>query len=73
MSIIPADPLTRAIRAAGGSQSLAEMLGVTPQAISQWRRRIPAERVLQIERACGGEVSRHELRPDLYPESVNVF
>ena len=63
-----ADPITRACRAAGGTQSLAATLGITTQAISQWRRvRIPAERVLDIERATGGEVTRHELRPDIYP------
>jgi DNA-binding transcriptional regulator YdaS (Cro superfamily) len=29
--------------------------------------KVPAERVLLIEAATGGRVSRHELRPDLYP------
>lgn len=58
-------PLQKAIRAQGGQTNLATALGITTQAISKWRRRIPAERVLDIERATG--VSRHELRPDLYP------
>lgn len=53
------------------SQSdLARALGITPGMVWQWKtrlRRIPAERVLQIERATGGKVTRHELRPDLYP------
>lgn len=45
---------------------LASLLGVTQGAISQWlSNRIPAERVLDIERNTG--VSRHDLRPDLYP------
>jgi DNA-binding transcriptional regulator YdaS (Cro superfamily) len=46
---------------------LAEMLAISPAAVSQWDR-VPAERVLEVERATG--VSRHELRPDLYPVEV---
>lgn len=47
---------------------LAGKLGLTQGAISQWlRKRVPADRVLAIERATGGLVTRHELRPDLYP------
>jgi DNA-binding transcriptional regulator YdaS (Cro superfamily) len=49
----------------GGTTNLARALGgITPQAISQWRR-VPAERVLAVERATG--ISRSDLRPDLYP------
>lgn len=34
--------------------------------ITRWERgRVPAERVLDVERVTG--VPRHELRPDLYP------
>lgn len=41
---------------------------VTQSAISQWlRKRIPAERVLELERVTGGEVARCDARPDLYP------
>lgn len=55
----------------GVSQAeLARRIGVTPSFISQWmtgHRPIPAEQVLPIEQATGGEVQRHELRPDIYP------
>lgn len=54
-----------AIREAGGPAALARKLGITSQAISQWGDRIPAGHVLKVERASG--VSRHLLRPDLYP------
>ena len=53
-----------AIKVAGSADRLAVVLGITRQAIYQWSR-APAERVLDIERATG--VSRHDLRPDLYP------
>lgn len=54
----------KAVEKAGGASRLAEALHVTRSAISQWRQ-VPAERVLDVERATG--VPRHELRPDLYP------
>jgi DNA-binding transcriptional regulator YdaS (Cro superfamily) len=62
---IPRDKaLSRAVEAVGGWAALARGLGATRGAIWQWRR-IPAARVLAVERLTG--VSRHDLRPDLYP------
>ncbi len=43
---------------------LSRELGITHGAISQWRR-VPVERVLDIERITG--LPRHVLRPDIYP------
>ncbi|SEE13102.1 Putative antitoxin of toxin-antitoxin system, YdaS/YdaT [Pseudomonas coleopterorum] len=63
----------RAAEAAGSQSALARVLGCTPQNIQRWcaTGRIPAERVLTVERATG--ISRHELRPDLYPsESLSA-
>lgn len=50
-----------------GFQNLAAQLGVRYQSIQDWLTtgRIPAERVLAVERVTG--ISRHELRPDIYP------
>ncbi len=58
--------LEQAISAAGGTAALARAINVTPQAISQWDR-VPAERVIAVEEATEGKVSRSDLRPDLYP------
>lgn len=61
------DPaLSRAIDEAGGAVVLAKRLGITSQAISQWKR-VPPLRVLEVEQATGRRVTRYELRPDLYP------
>lgn len=60
--------LKKAIKKAGTQQALADLIGVRQSHVSNWlnrNKRVPAERVLTIERATG--VPRHELRPDLYP------
>jgi DNA-binding transcriptional regulator YdaS (Cro superfamily) len=59
------DAIERAKRIAGNTAKLARLLGgISSQAISQWKR-VPAERVLDVERVTG--IPRHELRPDIYP------
>lgn len=64
------NPLEKAISAAGSSKELARRVGVTPQAVSQWKI-VPYNRVLAVERATG--VHRSLLRPDLYPIEVPVM
>jgi DNA-binding transcriptional regulator YdaS (Cro superfamily) len=59
-----ARPIDAAIDKAGGMRPLARAIGISFQAIQFWRKRIPAERVLDVERATG--IPREELRPDLY-------
>ena len=56
--------LIQAIEIAGGASALANALGISQEAVSQWRR-VPHGRVFAVERLTG--VSRHELRPDVYP------
>lgn len=48
----------------GRSLELANGLGISPSAVSMWDQ-VPSGRVLEVERLTG--VSRHDLRPDLYP------
>lgn len=62
-------PLDRAIKGAGGLTKLAASLNISKQAVAQWDE-VPPLRVLEVERASG--VSRHELRPDLYPLEEGV-
>ena len=60
--------ILKACEAAGGQSALTKALGLKSQgSISRWiaTGNVTAERVLEIERLTG--VSRHLLRPDIYP------
>lgn len=60
--------IRKACERAGGQSEVARRLKLKSQGtVSSWilRGRVPAERVLELERLSG--VSRHVLRPDLYP------
>lgn len=59
--------MDRIIKAAGGQSELARRLDIRQQSVYYWiqRGRVPAERVLEVERVTG--VPRHQIRPDLYP------
>ncbi len=60
--------ILEACERAGGQTALARCLGLKSQgSVSNWiaRSRVPVDHVLAIEAETG--VSRHELRPDLYP------
>jgi len=48
----------------GGLSELARRLGIKHTAFYRWTL-VPPTRVLKIEKITG--VSRHDLRPDLYP------
>lgn len=57
-------------RPAVARAELADKLGVTEVAVRHWvnrNRRVTAERVPAIEAATEGQVTRHDLRPDLWP------
>jgi DNA-binding transcriptional regulator YdaS (Cro superfamily) len=52
------------IKAGGGSALARALGGISPQAVSQWRR-VPPLRVLGVEQITG--IPRYLLRPDIYP------
>lgn len=56
--------LALAIRAKKTITALAAALGLTPQAVSKWRR-VPVERCPEVEGAT--DIPREVLRPDFYP------
>ena len=60
--------LQRAIDHFGSQEAFGAFIGRPQQRISDWVRAgrpIPAEYVLRLEAATG--ISRHDLRPDIYP------
>ena len=66
-------PIKKAVRIAGGQAELARRCSTSQPRIWQCvhrNLRVPADLVLSIEKATGGEVSRHDLRPDLYPSEL---
>lgn len=56
----------KAVKEAGGAYKVAAAMDLWPWAIYKWER-VPAERVLTMEKLCGGKVRREQMRPDLYP------
>jgi DNA-binding transcriptional regulator YdaS (Cro superfamily) len=67
MDDVMAEAVAMAIRIAGGTHGLAELIGVSPQSVHAWgkRGRIPVGRVLLAERITG--IPRSKFRPDIYP------
>ncbi|MDE2103498.1 MAG: helix-turn-helix domain-containing protein [Patescibacteria group bacterium] len=64
-----------AISIAGSQSELARRCHVGQPTVWKWlnrAKRVPAEFVLPIERATGGKVSRHDLRPDIYPHEKSA-
>lgn len=64
--------LKRAIRIAGSRAALGQKIGgISGQAVGKWLKAgVPPERVLDVEAATLGAVSRHDLRPDIYPREA---
>lgn len=66
------EALKRAKKLLGGTeQALAEAVGrkqPTVHGVLKRGKEVPAEWCIPLERATGGKIKRHELRPDLYPK-----
>lgn len=53
----------------GGQTEVAKLLGVSQGLVWQWlcgRTRVTAERAIEIEKKTGDQVTRHDLRPDIF-------
>ncbi len=59
--------LKKAIATLGGQVKLADAIQTSQQNVSNWLRtgKVAPDKVILIEKVSG--VSRHELRPDIYP------
>ena len=61
-------PLAEAVRRAGSQSSFGKLIGRNQSTVFDWLRLnkpVPAELAITVERETG--VSRHDLRPDIYP------
>jgi len=64
------EALETAIGIAGGQTALGRLIGKDQKSIWAWlntTKQVPAEFAIPIEKAVEGKVTRHELRPDIYP------
>ena len=70
-SSVSARALDRVIAIIGSQSQLARDIGVKPQAVQQWvaAGEVPTKRVLACEALTNAQVTRYELRPDIYGAS----
>jgi DNA-binding transcriptional regulator YdaS (Cro superfamily) len=63
------DAILKTIKHFGNQKKAAQEIGVTQQLISKWNTGaspIPAKKCVLIEQLTCGEVTRQQLRPDLF-------
>ena len=59
--------MEKVIKYFGSQKQLANLLGVTQMAISQWKKRgIPIKRCVQIEQLSKGAIKREEIWSDVF-------
>jgi len=69
--------LSQSINLVGGQEKLAQDLGLKTQGqISSWvtgRRPLPSKHCIKIEQLTNSQITRYELRPDVFGKSpVNI-
>lgn len=72
--LTPQLALQNAIDALGSQAAMSRLCGVSQPSVFKWIKRskpLPAEHVLKVEAATG--VSKHDLRPDIYPRDAAVL
>lgn len=68
--LTPKEALKKAVELCGSQSELARRLGGTikQQHVNYWiANGLPAEQAIPVEAAVDSAVSRHLLRPDIYP------
>ena len=56
------------IKSLGGPVAIANILGIKPQAVSQWQH-IPTDHVLKLAETTAWEITPNQMRPDIYPNA----
>lgn len=63
-------PLQKACRLAGGQAGLGRKIGKKQSTVWNWLQRgIPADACPAVENAVEGQVTRYDLRPDVFGEA----
>jgi DNA-binding transcriptional regulator YdaS (Cro superfamily) len=67
------NPVEQAALILGGVDELAKACGVSVQAAYKWiNKRAPADRCLQIETLTKQQVTRYDLRPDIFGSPKHI-
>jgi len=69
------DAIQRAVEIVGTQTELARRIGATQGQVSHWVvgfKPVPPNRCIPIEKATEGQVTRYELRPDIFGERPDV-
>lgn len=69
VSLMDTSAIRRVVEIAGGQGSLAKAISVTQPLVWQWcngKRPVAAHHCVAIETATGGQVTRYDLRPDVF-------
>lgn len=71
----PKEALQRAVEIVGGQTAMARICNVQQPHVWNWlnkSEKAPAEKVLAIEEATKGQISRYALRPDVFGPAPQV-
>ena len=72
MGVETANPLVaEAIDFLDGDSAVAKLAGITPWAVSKWRKNLPADRVLWLSEKTGWKYTPNQLAPHLYPNTTD--
>jgi DNA-binding transcriptional regulator YdaS (Cro superfamily) len=68
----PKQAFGKAVNILGSQAETARRLGVSPQRLAYWWAvgTVPAEFVLPLEEATEAQVTRYDLRPDVYRRTI---
>ena len=64
------NPIIKAVSIVGGQSAMARAIGTSQANVWYWinkAKAVPAEFVAKIEAATDGVVTKHDLRPDIFP------
>jgi DNA-binding transcriptional regulator YdaS (Cro superfamily) len=54
----------------GRQIELANRIGVSGNCVFKWKKKLPAERVIEVSLLTG--IPKHELRPDLFENDIKI-